>query len=71
MEEKSQLPTIKLRFSLETIKLSKPFWYHSMCYSITHIVSKFQLIIPIFSVAKLKNKTLKSKKGGKKSITSN
>ena len=52
-------------FSWERIKISNWFWYHSMCVSITNIISEFQCFSPIFTMVKLKNKyhNLRKKKG--------
>ena len=44
-------------FTRERIKVSKRFWYHSMCFLNMYIVSKFKLFIDIFTVVKLQIKT--------------
>ena len=46
-----------IEFTREGIKITKPFRSHSMWFLIMHILCKFQLIIRIFSVVKLENKT--------------
>ena len=52
-------------FTRERIKVAQRVWHQSMCFRIMHIVSKFQLIIHIFTREKLTNKNRNVKNGAK------
>ena len=48
------------------MKVLTSFWYHSMCFWISHVISEFQVFIRIFTTIKLKNKNANWKKNGEK-----
>ena len=65
-----------LQFTRERTKLPKRFRHHSMCFSMMHIVSKFQCFIHIFTMEKLENMTptfkmLKKKRNLKNGLSYN